>query len=1045
MVEPEELAAHARFVRGLARDLVHDRALADDVAQEVLVAGLERPPRQRQGLVAWLRTSARRAAATLGRREQTRRRHELRSAAGATSSATIDVVAREELTRRVVDAVFSLEEPFKTTILLRYYEGLPPRSIAARVGAPVETVRTRIKRGLERVRARLDQSADRREWAAALGEMLSLESAATSSVAIGAILAALLLGSFGGWWLLRDGGSPRVTHESAVVAGTDGVAPLVVDAGVSREPAAADRANTAAPTPADPRTTVHGHVVDQSGHPIEGARVWVIENSGWLNPPNLPAIVRRLVVGGPAAVPEPGARSGRDGSFAIPDQKRFDTLLLAADADGFGVSARYARTAEAIELGLERALPLEGTVVEAGSGRPIAGAGVTLSLGGIDGGNALRWARVVTDANGVFRFAKADPSQRRNVILDRPGCLPCVVKTTVIGEDPATSVVAQWPATTTFECEVFDDETRLPIEGARVTGFDDRWYAYAAYEPDVAEDCVIAETDGAGRFRVEAGNGARQLVVVEADDYVARVVDVADVGRAASGLRPIPLRRGASLDGVVLDPDGRPLPGAGVLVTTREIRDVAKSGRSRELPSALHGTSSVSWSRSRRCITDSRGRFCSSGLFDEESWTEGHDRFIASVGASHCVHGKGDLEPLELSFGEHRSGLVVRMRGKPVLTVTGRVLVEGTPARAIVSITVAGAADPRCKTDEFGEFRFEYDQRPQRLELTAIPAELEYGAEDSARVVKSVEPGDADSIHVDLELPVHRGTISGVVRCVDGQPVRHAEIQCLQFAGPGAHSFAYTRTDDQGRYSLSVIDALGDQFDVSVQHGGYGETHKARLGSTDVDFTVPKLGVVRLIVRNKITQAAVFWPSISVRHQGRSEFQAVNSGRSQIPEIDGGIELALPLGVVALKICESSLPVTLDPVVVGETTPEPILVELQPLTTVFLHVRCEERTSSSPHLLLLLTDDEKGRVHGGPNATGGCDLQLDGHHGGELEGLLSRTQMFAGTDSVLRLEASPGHYRISALPDDLDFEPAELDVGTESNKTIDVTPRPRAQ
>src|SRR5262249_55671586 len=43
----------------------------------------------------------------------------------------------------------------REVVLLRYFEDLPPRAIARRLGLPVETVKTRQKRALAQLRARL--------------------------------------------------------------------------------------------------------------------------------------------------------------------------------------------------------------------------------------------------------------------------------------------------------------------------------------------------------------------------------------------------------------------------------------------------------------------------------------------------------------------------------------------------------------------------------------------------------------------------------------------------------------------------------------------------------------------------------------------------------------------------------------------------------------------------------------------------------------------------------------------------------------------------
>src|SRR6185295_7253069 len=69
--------------------------------------------------------------------------------------STADVVAEAESHKRLVLAVMQLDEPYRSTVLLRWFEDLPPREVAARLGVPVETVRTRLKRAHEALRGRL--------------------------------------------------------------------------------------------------------------------------------------------------------------------------------------------------------------------------------------------------------------------------------------------------------------------------------------------------------------------------------------------------------------------------------------------------------------------------------------------------------------------------------------------------------------------------------------------------------------------------------------------------------------------------------------------------------------------------------------------------------------------------------------------------------------------------------------------------------------------------------------------------------------------------
>ena len=84
------------------------------------------------------------------------------------STSTLDVVARAEGQERLLRAVLALEEPFRSAILLRFYEDLSPSALAERTGVPVETARSRVRRGVERLRGALDTGpGGRNAWVAA--------------------------------------------------------------------------------------------------------------------------------------------------------------------------------------------------------------------------------------------------------------------------------------------------------------------------------------------------------------------------------------------------------------------------------------------------------------------------------------------------------------------------------------------------------------------------------------------------------------------------------------------------------------------------------------------------------------------------------------------------------------------------------------------------------------------------------------------------------------------------------------------------------------
>ncbi len=169
-LDPERLLAEDQFVRGLARHLLRDAHGAEDLAQQTWVAALQQPDLPPASLRGWLATVVRRLAGRRARSERRERARQLAAARADEVPSTAEIVAREVLRAEVVQAVLALEEPYRATVLLRWFENLPPRAVARRLSVPVETVRTRLKRAMAQLRTRLDARTDggRPAWCALL-------------------------------------------------------------------------------------------------------------------------------------------------------------------------------------------------------------------------------------------------------------------------------------------------------------------------------------------------------------------------------------------------------------------------------------------------------------------------------------------------------------------------------------------------------------------------------------------------------------------------------------------------------------------------------------------------------------------------------------------------------------------------------------------------------------------------------------------------------------------------------------------------------------
>jgi len=287
---PEALLVHREWIERVARALVRGDADAEDLSQQTWVELLSRPPeREPERLRGWLRSVLRFKAIDAGRAAAARGRHEATAARSAREGLDpADVVARAETIDRVAHAVFELEEPYRTTVLLRWFEDLPPREIAKRQGVPVETVRTRLKRALLQLRARLDADSggDRRAWCLALLPFAGSPRASvglatlTGGLAMGmktwgAAAAALLVLGLGVTWFRSQS-----SVETAKL-GPAGPPDAAAGQTAQRDHRAAAEADVLPPpvdlNACDRDLDLHGVVVSVDGAPVAGARVTTSE------------------------------------------------------------------------------------------------------------------------------------------------------------------------------------------------------------------------------------------------------------------------------------------------------------------------------------------------------------------------------------------------------------------------------------------------------------------------------------------------------------------------------------------------------------------------------------------------------------------------------------------------------------------------------------------------------------------------------------------------------------------------------------------------
>jgi RNA polymerase sigma factor (sigma-70 family) len=210
-IDREELLAQLTWVRSLARSLVADPGVAEDLAQETWIAATTRPPVSTDGsrlggreLRAWLSA----VVANLARKSvRTRRRRSAREELAAAPEPADDpseVVARAALHTELAGRVLALEEPYRSAILLRYFDGLSSQELSLRLGISDVAARKRVSRGLALLRDDLDRAhGDRASWLSLFavdlarlqrGAAGSTPSAVTLGAAPGLVIAMKVIG-----------------------------------------------------------------------------------------------------------------------------------------------------------------------------------------------------------------------------------------------------------------------------------------------------------------------------------------------------------------------------------------------------------------------------------------------------------------------------------------------------------------------------------------------------------------------------------------------------------------------------------------------------------------------------------------------------------------------------------------------------------------------------------------------------------------------------------------------------------------------------------
>lgn len=791
------LLSHVAWVTSLARELVPaDRHLAEDLAQETCLAALRRRPSTELPLTAWLRSVLRNLARERRRDDSNRTSREADAARSEAEPSTLDVVEKVAAHREVVEAVLLLDEPYRTTILLRFYEELSPSAIARAQGIPVATVKTRLARGLEKLRAKLDRAheGDGRSWLLALVSLAEHPSCATAAtvgtliVSTNLKIAIAVLAAIGGvaflWTRDRTDESARAPALAAAPAAESvlekpaGEGLAEPTAPKARTPEPVDReiaAPAAAPEPPKAaRAPVRGRVLDLHARPLAGVRVWFRDGANRVSSKEFAARAEEPAPDSPSAVSEGDGRfeigiPESEGSILCAEPKL--TTVLAC------LCGPTARKTEAIVVVAPR-ISVAGRVV-AEDGRPLQDAGVLVALPAhfrksfaevLDTSEERGWiAR--TDARGTFDLPDVPlvegarlrvelegwPSHEEDapqatkrdleIVLGRPGAEAGSVSGQVVDPDGrlvADARVALGPnLVKTDEQGAFT--MKVPEGGTKASWTAVKRGYLPAFEPPSAA--------------VEAGKAdGSEFVVLKLGPpppaIEGRVVDRRGEPLAGIKVWPAELTFFARIEEVPAQVEGLLAGAASRPEVEKILRSIGPDANPQEV---LMGTPTTFWPFAR---TDDAGRFRLEGLLEREYSLVAMDQETLLRSTSEPVRaGKKGVELLldVDSVYPRVAGTVLSSSGVPVPGVT-------VAATCDVLTTREGAGSQStfhsrgkvATTDAKGQFVLQRVPRERvylRLEGESI-LPLEYGREDPLGL-SGPSHGEVETLELRVQLRYH--------------------------------------------------------------------------------------------------------------------------------------------------------------------------------------------------------------------------------------------------------------------------------------------------
>lgn len=431
---PEALLRETAWMHDLARSLVGDTGRAGDLVQQTWLRALQRPPQDMRSLRGWLATVLRNVLLRDIRDEKSRRQREQRVARSEKLPATPEqALERAETQQLLVDLVIKLEEPYRSAVLLRFFEDMTPEEIARAENVHVTTIRRHLRVGIDRLRAQLDarHAGDRNAWYAVLipfididGVRIGTGSALATTGGSGATLFSAL-GYVGGLLAMK-----KVIVSSVLLVVLFGIVLVTVD--VTRQQIGPeDLIRVTAPSP--PTESTESEVAGSLAQPkaVRGAILagGTFDANSGLGVEGVTFVLRSREESNGVSLK---TKTDPRGAFRFDDVAPGDYILEPiemptgyripipnSDDASREITLEAGEIRDGVHLTLLREVPLRGKVIEYGAGvsTPAVGAHVVV----VGGPDCAELQETVAAADGTFAFHGLAPLENFHLAAEKNG------------------------------------------------------------------------------------------------------------------------------------------------------------------------------------------------------------------------------------------------------------------------------------------------------------------------------------------------------------------------------------------------------------------------------------------------------------------------------------------------------------------------------------------------------------------------------------------------------------------------------------------------